>query len=179
MGAYKLRFEVLTLEGGDTNHADFEKKILKDSIDDSGLCKLLVAIDASTSTVVSTQRITFRKETPFIADHIYPFSKLAVSLNKTEEEVKEICVLHDRSATQMNYRGLKPGLWTRLFNLCEEFVFKEMGNQSIILGYVRTDNVSTAKMLTHKFKWQLFNNRIKYKGKDFDLYYNITENIII
>lgn len=170
LGAYKLRFQCLTLEGGDTNHADFETQTFKDSIDDSGKCKLLVAIDDQTGLVVSTQRITFRKEVTFIADHIYPYSKLASFLKMTEQEIIQLCVLHDRSATNINYRGMKPGLWSRLFYLCEQLVFDNLSSKGVILGYVRTDNESVAQMLKHKFNWQWFDNRITYKERDFHLY---------
>ena len=54
MGSYKLRLEVLTLEGGDTKYANCLDETHIDAMDSTGKSILLIAKDADTVEVVST-----------------------------------------------------------------------------------------------------------------------------
>ncbi len=78
LGTYRIRFQCLTLEMGDSLYANYEEETFKDKLDEAGKSKIFIAKDPQTNEVVATQRITFRKEIEFTADYLYDYNSIAV-----------------------------------------------------------------------------------------------------
>lgn len=154
LGAYKLRFQCLTLENGDTKYANYQDGTFIDPMDRTGKSILLIAKDVDKVEVVSTQRISFRKDEVFTADDIYPYKVLASKLKVSPDVIMQKAVLISRGATHAAYRKLKPGLFTRLYELSERLIVQKLGNQFLYFGYVSVDNLYMPQIFTQRFGWE-------------------------
>jgi len=166
LGTYRIRFQCLTLEMGDSLYANYEEETFKDKLDEAGKSKIFIAKDPQTNEVVATQRITFRKEIEFTADYLYDYNSIAEAIGISAIELKQKAVLHDRSSTLKQYRIYKPSLFTQLFNVCEETIKKEFAG-GVIMSFINIKNTAALDMLTNRLNFQKKEKIYIYNMKEF------------
>lgn len=172
-GAYRVRYECLTLELGDDRYANHVDKTYIDKMDHTDSPITLIAIDNDTGQVVSTARINFRKDILFTADDIYPYQKLAETLSREIEDIKYNVVVIERGGTLTDYRGsIIPPLWGRLYYMAENIINLTLKN-GIIIGFVETNNLKSMRMFTRFFGWSFLDGETEYWGNKYILGYKL------
>ena len=166
LGAYRIRFQCLTLEMGDSLYANYEEETFKDKLDEAGKSKIFIALDPQTNQVVATQRITFRKEIEFTADYLYDYNSIAKIIEISPTELKQKTVLHDRSSTLKQHRIYKPSLFTQIFNLCRKTIANELAG-GVIISFIDTKNKAALEMLINRFNFQKTEKTYGYSMKEF------------
>jgi len=164
--AYKVRFQCLTLEMGDTLYANYENKTFKDKLDEADKSKLFLAIDTKNNEVVATQRITFRKEIEFTADYLYDYSLVSRALGISPTQLKQRAVLHDRLSTLKPYRKHMPNLFVQLFKMCENNIREEL-TEGVMMSFINFENISALEILMNRFDFKKIEKEYTYNKKRF------------
>lgn len=166
LGTYRIRFQCLTLEMGDSLYANYEEETFKDKLDEAGKSKIFIALDPQTNQVVATQRITFRKEIEFTADYLYDYNSVSAIIGISAIELKQKAVLHDRSSTLKQHRIYKPSLFMQIFNICEETITNELAG-GVIMSFIDTKNIATLEMIINRLCFQKTEMTYRYNMKEF------------
>ncbi len=103
LAAYRVRYAVSTEEEGDERYADHAARILRDRLDD-GPSRVIIA--ETSSGIVGTSRVSFRRDGPFIADELYRWDLLAAAANDDQPVELSGVALWDRGAVLANFRRL-------------------------------------------------------------------------
>lgn len=132
--AYRLRYAVFTEEEGDQRFADHDQKAFIDTKDNSS-SYLLIATNNHDETI-GTLRLDFRRDAPFLSDHIYRFDLLAVETGCTLEQVLDRTGLVTRGVVRKDYRG--SGVFSQMIASADQ-LFREH-TVTLIVGAIKSEN---------------------------------------
>ena len=170
-GAYRVRFQTLTLQNGDTRYADFEKKIYKDFTDE-GNTRVYIAVSHTGGGVLGTVRLTLREEygRPFTAEDFYNFPQLANDVGSTWRELLHKVALIERGGVLLEYQNKE--VWKQLVRFALEDI--KNSEAKIIVGAIEVTN----EVGLHAFEiagWTIVKKEKEYKEKKYYLIYlNLT-----
>lgn len=164
--AHRVRFQCLTLESGDSLHADFREETFSDALDEPDKSTTMIATYVPTGDIVATQRITFRSRAVFLADHLYDFAEIARLNNVSCAEIVSRTVLYDRIATISSFRGASLGITEKLFLACQQIVRLAMP-EAIMVAFVNINNVRAVRVLTTRFGFTALDKKYNFNNKEF------------
>jgi len=114
--AYRLRYQVFSLEEGDYRYADKEAEVFKDYTDNG---KHPIFIAKYNKKIIGTGKVAFRKTEPFLGDEYYHYDLLAEMVGLHVDELMTCVALFERIALDTKYRN--NGIATMMLNKMEEY----------------------------------------------------------
>lgn len=168
--AYKLRYNVFTLENNILRYADKKSQIYQDNWDLFPESLLFVGLNHK-GQVIATFRTFPRKIAPYFADEVFGYKWLAKNLRLSYEEVLRTGAHVGRYAVDKNYRGL--GIGSHLMRFCEYLSY----TRGIRIFFSIT-KVSYLRMLNllQKTGYKCFPNTVAFQEHVWQCVYKQLEN---
>lgn len=164
---YRLRYETLGTELGDTRYCDHDRRFHLD--EDDPMSSIIVA--SCNDQVVATMRVTALRSHSFIAHEVYKWDVLAEVLDLTVTQLQQIAARLDRGAVSSKFRGT--GLLPRLQKFAESVAIEN--GCPVIVGAVAIDN-AVARRSFLKVGWNLFATNVSDGKISCDLIYKDLRN---